>query len=367
MEGSQFVGPSGPGGGVATLARRRPWRWRRVMAPFAVSLMIVGLGFYGRYYWTIGRFLVSTDDATVEADSVIISPRVSGYIDAVLVQDNQRVAAGQILARIDDRMYRAALAEAEADVQAAKASIGNLQQEIVQQRLAVDEARAAVDADNAGLTFSKQEYRRYARLARTGAGPRADSERWDANVREKQATLARDKAAVGVAEKQIDVLASALAKARATLAQKRALLQEAQLNVGYTTITAPVNGTVGERTLRVGQYVQAGTELMAVVPLSAVYVTANYEETQLTHVRHGQKVTITVDMFPGITVNGVVNSIAPASGEEFALLPPDNATGNFTKIVQRIPVKITLDPDDPLVGRLRPGMSVEPTIDTRGG
>jgi membrane fusion protein, multidrug efflux system len=142
-------------------------------------------------------------------------------------------------------------------------------------------------------------------------------------------------------------------------------MHQAELNVSYTTITSPIDGTVGARSLRAGQYVQAGTQLMAVVPLSAVYVIANYKETQLTDVYAGQTVTITVDTFPDATVRGLVDSIGPASGQEFALLPPDNATGNFTKIVQRVPVKIAIDPADPLIGRLRPGMSVEPTIDTR--
>jgi membrane fusion protein, multidrug efflux system len=367
MEGSQFLDPTEPDEEISRPARRRLLSPRRVLTALAALLVLAGAGLYGRYYWTTGRFLVSTDDATVQADSVIISPRVSGYISAVLVRDNQDVAAGQVLARIDDRLYRAALAEARAEVAAARASIDNLQQEIAQQRLAVDEARAAVAADRAAQIFSEQEYGRYARLASIGAGPRAESQQWEANVREKQAALMRDRAAVGVAEKQIDVLGSALAKARATLAEQQAAAEQARINLGYTTITAPVSGTVGDRTLRLGEYVQAGTQLMAVVPLNRVYITANYEETQLTDVHPGQPVAISVDMFPDATVHGIVNSIAPASGEEFALLPPDNATGNYTKIVQRIPVKITLDPHDPLLGHLRPGMSVEPTIDTRHG
>jgi membrane fusion protein (multidrug efflux system) len=184
-------------------------------------------------------------------------------------------------------------------------------------------------------------------------------------MQQKQATLDHDRAAVAAAEKQIDVLNTQLAEARAILGFKQAGLQQAELNEGYTTITAPVDGTVARRTVRVGQYVQAGTQLMGLVPLQAVYVVANYKETQLTDVRTGQPVALQVDTFPGATVRGVVNSIAPASGQEFALLPPDNATGNFTKIVQRIPVKITIDPDDPLIGQLRPGMSVEPTINTK--
>jgi membrane fusion protein (multidrug efflux system) len=279
--------------------------------------------------------------------------------------DNQHVHAGEVLARIDDRDYSTAEAGARAIVAAAQASIDDLQQQIGQQHLKVDEARAAVTADQAALDFSRQQYGRYSSLSRTGAATMQDTQQWQADIREKDATLARDNATVGVAKKQVDVLGSALAEAKADYAQKVAALQQAELNLGYTTITAPSDGTVADRTLRVGQYVQAGTQLMGIVPLSHVYVTANYKETQLTHVRPGQKVTIDVDTFPGTVVHGVVNSIAPASGEEFALLPSDNATGNFTKIVQRIQIKITIDPHDPLIGGLRPGMSVEPTIDTR--
>jgi membrane fusion protein (multidrug efflux system) len=276
------------------------------------------------------------------------------------------VRAGQVLARIDDRDYRTALAVAQANVAAAHADIDNLGQQIAQQRLAVTEARDTVTVDQAALTFSNQDYQRYTTLSRSGAGTVQSAQKAASDIQEKRAILEHDTAAVGAADKQVDVLIAQLAKAQATLALQQAALHQAQLNVSYTTITAPVDGTVGVRTLRVGQYVQAGTQLMAVVPLRAVYVTANYKETQLTDVRAGQPVTLDVDTFPGVTVHGVVNSVAPASGQEFALLPPDNATGNFTKIVQRVPVKITIDPSDKLIGLLRPGMSVEPTIDTRG-
>jgi membrane fusion protein (multidrug efflux system) len=180
-----------------------------------------------------------------------------------------------------------------------------------------------------------------------------------------QSTLQKDTAAVMAAEQQTGILRARLAKAEAVLAHDHAVQDQAALNLSYTTIVAPTDGVVGNRSLRVGQYVQAGTQLMAVVPMNAVYVVANFKETQLTDVRAGQPVTIDIDMFPGTTVKGHVDSIAPASGQEFALLPPDNATGNFTKIVQRIPVKIILDAGDPLAGLLRPGMSVNPAIDTR--
>lgn len=363
MDGSQYVV------GRSHMALRGRWTralsWRQALVASAALLVIAASSDYGHYYWTSGRYLVSTDDATVQADSVIISPQVSGYLSAVLVGDNQVVNAGQVLARIDDRDYRAAVAAAQANVQAAQAAIASVEQQIQEQQLTVVQARATVTADNAELTFARQQYDRYDKLARNGAGTLQDSQRWYTDVQHQQAALQRDTAAIGVAAKQIGVLKAGLTQAKATLLQQQAALAQAQLNLGYTAIVSPTSGTVGVRTLRVGQYVQAGTQLMAVVPLNAVYVTANYEETQLTDVYPGQPVTINVDTFPDATVHGSVDSLAPASGEEFALLPPDNATGNFVKIVQRIPVKIRIDPHDPLLGRLRPGMSVEPTIDTR--
>ncbi|HET6306687.1 MAG TPA: HlyD family secretion protein [Rhodopila sp.] len=363
MDGSHPVDVTRQGAGVTVMPRKRlsPVRlfaWAAVLAAVAAG------GVYGRYYWTTGRFLVSTDDATVAADSVIISPKVSGYIAEVAVRDNQTVHQGQVLARIDDRDYRTALAVTQADVDAGQAAVENLRRQIDRQQLVVVAAKAAVDSDKAAAAFAEQQGGRYTSLAHAGAATTQDSQQWQTQIREKTAALAHDTAEVGVAEKQIDVFGSELVQARATLAQRQAALHQAELNCSYTVITAPRDGTIGARTLRVGQYVQAGTALMAVVPLAAVYVTANYKETQLTDVQPGQPVSIGVDTFPDATVHGVVDSIAPASGEAFALLPPDNATGNFTKIVQRIPVKIRIDSTDPLSGRLRPGMSVEPTIDT---
>jgi membrane fusion protein, multidrug efflux system len=351
-------------------ARVRPARnLRQTVRSALLGAAAIGVlataGLYGQYWWTSGRFLVATDDAYLQADTVIISPKVSGYIAAVPVTDNQPVRAGQVLARIDDRDYLTTLAAAKAEATAQQARIDNLLQQIDQQQLQIAEAQATVKADQAGLVFAQQNFARYTELSRTGAGTIQSAQQATATIQQRQADLDRDNVAVAAARKQVDVLTTQVAEARAMLAQKQAALRQAELNEGYTTITAPVDGTVGARTLRVGQYVQAGTQLMAVVPLQAVYVTANYKETELTNVRAGQPVTLEVDTFPGATVHGVVDSIAPASGQEFALLPPDNATGNFTKIVQRVPVKIMIDPHDPLLGQLRPGMSVEPTIDTK--
>jgi membrane fusion protein (multidrug efflux system) len=338
---------------------------RSVLAAAGAIALLVIASFYGDYYWTTGRFLVSTDDAYVQAHSVLISPKISGYISEVPVDDNQSVKAGEVLGRIDPRDYQTALDQARANVAAAQASINTLTQQIAQQKLVVEQDRQQVVSDQAALVFSQQDFQRYTQLAKTGYGTVQRAQQAQADITERQAALRHDTTVVAAAEKQIDVFEGQLAQANATLAQQQAMEHQAELNLSYTTITAPVDGTVGVRTLRVGEYVQAGTQLMAIAPLQAVYVVANYKETQLTDVQPGQAVTIDIDTFPGTTVHGHVDSLAPASGQEFALLPPDNATGNFTKIVQRIPVKIDIDKNDPLLGRLRPGMSVEPTIDTR--
>lgn len=338
---------------------------KQAMIAAAVIVGIFAGAEYGSYYWTMGRYLVSTDDAYVDVHSSMISPRISGYISEVPVNDNQTVQAGQVIARIDPRDYQTALDRARADVAAAQAQIATLRQQIAQQKLTIDQAQQTVAWDLAALRYSQQNYNRYTQLARDGYGTEQQAQHSVADIREKQAALARDTTGVGVAEKQIAVYQAQLAQARAALAQQEANEHQAELNLGYTTITAPFDGTIGVRNIQVGQYVQAGTQLMAVVPLQSVYVTANYMETQLTHVRAGQQVTIAVDTFPGVVIHGHVESVAPASGQQFALLPPDNATGNFTKIVQRIPVKITIEPNDPLAGQLRPGMSVEPTISTK--
>jgi membrane fusion protein (multidrug efflux system) len=367
MDGSQLVGIAKPTRRTATKRKvgRGWWSLKRLLIAAAALAVLAAAAGYGYHYWTTARFLVSTDDAYVEAHSVLISPKVSGYISEVPVDDNQAVKAEQVIARIDPRDYQTALDQAHANVAAAQASIGTLNQQIAQQKLVVEQDRQQVASDQAALVYSQQDFQRYTQLAKDGWGTVQRAQQAQADIREKDAALQHDTAVVAAAEKQIGVLEAQVVQANATLAQQQAMKHQAELNLSYATITAPVDGTVGVRTLRVGEYVQAGTQLMAVVPLQAVYITANYKETQLTDVRPGQSVTIYVDTFPGTKVHGYVESLAPASGQEFALLPPDNATGNFTKIVQRIPVKIIVNKDDPLAGMLRPGMSVEPTIDTK--
>ncbi len=337
---------------------------KRMGLALALALGVTGVADFGYGYLTTGRYLETTDDAYVKADSTIIAPKVSGYIAEVAVTDNEPVKAGQLLARIDDRDFATALDQAKADVAASEAAVRNLDAQIELQQPVIRQQAAEVDAAEANLKFAQQERTRYDDLMKTGAGTVQRAQQTDAALRASDAQLQQGKAALVAANKKIEVLTTERAKAVAQLAHARAVERQATLNLSYTRIVAPVDGTVGARSLRVGQYVQAGTQLMAVVPLEAVYVVANFKETQLTHVRNGQPVELRIDSFPGRKLRGHVDSLSPASGLEFALLPPDNATGNFTKIVQRVPVKIVLD-DQSLTGLLRPGMSAEPTIETK--
>jgi membrane fusion protein (multidrug efflux system) len=338
---------------------------KRIAVGSTAVALLAGAAVYGSYYWHTARFLVDTDDAYLQADYTTISPKVSGYIAAVNVEDNQKVKAGEILAQIDDRDFRTALDQAKADVATAGAEIGNIDAQLTEQQSVIAQAEAAIAADQAAVTFAKLDSDRYANLMKNAVASLQQAQQTSSILQQKSAALQRDRAGLTAAQQQIEVLKTARDKAQTQLQHFAAIAHQAELNLSYTTITAPVDGTVGARSLRVGQYVQAGTQLMAIVPLRQVYVVGNYKETQLTDVRPGQQVEITIDTFPGVTIMGHVDSLAPASGQTFALLPPDNATGNFTKIVQRIPVKIVLEPDQALVGELRPGMSVEPTIDTK--
>ena len=337
---------------------------RRITVALAVGFGAVAAADVGYGYVTTGRYLETTDDAYVKADSTIIAPKISGTIAEVLVGDNATVVAGQTLAQIDDRDFQTALDQARADVAAAEAAIRNLDAQIALQQPVIAQGTADVAAAEANLKFAQEEQARYDDLMKSGSGTVQRAQQTDAALRERTAQVQRGRSGLLAAERKVDVLTTEKAKAMAQRDRARAVEAQAALNLSYTEIKAPVNGTVGARSLRVGQFVQAGTQLMAVVPLDAVYVVANFKETQLTHVRDGQPVEVRIDSFPGVRVKAHVDSLSPASGLEFSLLPPDNATGNFTKIVQRVPVKIVLD-DQSLRGLLRPGMSAEPTVDTK--
>jgi membrane fusion protein (multidrug efflux system) len=353
-----------PGRKAKTSLRPSRQAIKRAALALALTLGVAAAVDFGHYYLTTGRYLETTDDAYIKADSTIIAPKVSGYIAEVLVADNEPVKAGQLLARIDDRDFGTALNQAKADVAASEAAVKNLNAQIELQEPLIQQQAAEVDATEANLKFAREEQARYDGLMKSGSGTVQRAQQTDAALRSQTAQLQQGKAGLIAANKKVEVLSTQLAQAVAQLDHARAAERQAALNLSYTQITAPVDGTVGARSLRVGQYVQAGTQLMAVVPLDAVYVVANFKETQLTHMRNGQPVELYVDSFQASRLKGHVDSLSPASGLEFALLPPDNATGNFTKIVQRVPVKIVLD-DRGLKGLLRPGMSAVPTVDTK--
>lgn len=290
-----------------------------------------------------------TDDAYVQADATVVAPQVAGLISRVAVADNQEVRAGAPLVELDDRALRIAVANAQA-------AIASLQAQIERQGSAVAQARASAEASAANLALAEANRRRFANLARDGSGTEQAHQQAETEWAVQRAALARDQVSVRAAEQQTTILQAELEKARAAKAA-------ADLDLSYARVSAPVSGVVAQRSARVGGYARVGEPLLALVPLDAVYVEANYRETQLARVRVGQPVDIAVDALPGVHLKGQVESLGPASGVSFSPVPPHNATGNFTKIVQRLPVRIRLVPGQDAIHRLRVGMSVRPTID----
>jgi membrane fusion protein, multidrug efflux system len=303
-----------------------------------------------------------TDDAYVRGDITPLSAHVEGYVRRVPVDDFQRVKQGEVLVEIEDDDYRARVTQAEADLLGAQAAIENLKARKVAQHAQIAEAEDAIKATQADVERTRLEAARQRTLLATTFGTRQRVEQADAEAQRFAATLSRNQADLEAQRSQMAVLDTQEAQLRADAKAKKALLDLAKINLSYTRIAAPVAGMVSERGVRNGQYVHAGSQVTTVVPLDNVWILANYKETQLTHVAIGQWAEIRVDTFPGIVINAMVDSIAPASGAQFSLLPPDNATGNFTKVVQRIPVKLRIASDNPLAGKLRPGMSVIATI-----
>ncbi len=333
-------------------------------------LVLIALGVegvrFGRQWWTVGRFQEVTDDAFLQADKVTVAPKVGGFVAQVLVSDNQPVHAGDILARIDDRDYQITLLQDEADLDKAKASLQGVASALIQQDARIIEARADVANASAALAFSAQEHKRYGDLLASGAGTSQRSQQAGSDLLIKQAALDKAKAGYDAAQKQTDGLRSLEDAARATLRRAEINLRQARNNIEYTVIKAPIDGVVGDRSLRRGQLVQPGSNLLTLVPMGpAIYLVANYKETQTGQMTEGQRASLTVDALGPHVFSGRIESLAPGTGSQFALLPPENATGNFTKIVQRVPVKIALDPGDPWIVRLRPGLSAEATVDIR--
>ena len=306
---------------------------------------------------------VWTDDAYVTAHIALIAPRISGQVTSVEVDDNQQVKAGQVLVTLDPRDYETAVAAAQAAVERDKAEYADASATLARQPPIIEEQEGNAAAARARLAFAEHDARRFGNLAQTGAGTIQQQQQADTNLQESRAQLQSATASLEAAKKQLDVIRAQQQSAKAAIMVDEARLAQAKLNLSYTRILAPVDGMVGQRAVQVGNVIAPGATLMAVVPLDQAFILANYLEVDLLHVRAGQKVTIRLDAYR-IDLQGTVDSIAPASGASFAPIQPNNATGNFTKIVQRLPVKITVDPNQPLVKLLRVGFSVETTIHT---
>jgi membrane fusion protein (multidrug efflux system) len=360
--------PSAPPNGSASA----PIGSRSTLARLAIPLfaVLVALAFIAlatvRWNeWTGDAVIQTTDDAYVRADLTRLSSRVAGEVLTVAVQDFQRVKAGDLLVQIDPADYQADVAHAEAGVAGAQAALDNLANQVELQYATIAQGEAQRTSAEAQDVETREEKDRQDVLSKTDAGTRQKQEQAVAAYERAQADVRASRAVIAAERHQLEVLNGTKKQRAADLDAAKAALATAKLKLGYTRIVAPFDGVASERQVQPGDYVNIGTNLVNVVPLPNVYVIANYKETQLTHVEPGQSVAITVDSFPNQTLHGRVERISPASGSQFALLPPDNATGNFTKVVQRIPVRIQLDKNQPLLDRLLPGMSVVTSINIR--
>ncbi len=340
---------------------------RRIRTVLFIVLALIGLvGIsYGVRWLVYGRYIESTDDAYLRADTVTVAPRVNGYVDQVYVVDNQNVKAGDPLVRIDLRNYKALLTQQDATVDARTADIQAAEMQLTQQQAAVESARAQLVGAEANARFARDEADRYKGLR--DAGVETD-ERYAQAVNQRNQNAAAVLGAVAnvkVAERQLETMRSQINQSRAQLEGARAASNTARLNLDDTIVRASIDGRIGDKTVQVGQFVQPGTRLMAVVPVQSIYLVANYKETQVRRMKVGQRAVVKVDALGDADIPGVIESFAPGTGAQFALLPPENATGNFTKIVQRVPVRIRLTPSREVAARLMPGLSVSVSIDTR--
>ena len=346
-------------------ATRHQSRSRKSLALAAAGfLALLGGATFGYHWWTLGRFVQTTDDAYVGGDVTPIAPHVAGFVGQVLVIDNQRVEAGQTLIRLDAQDYQAALRHAEAALQAREAALANLRAKRVLQSSIIAGAEANLAAKQAQAQFAAEDDARYRALVQTAAASRQNAQRALAGNRSASAAALAAEAALQAAKQQVAVLDTDIDGAQADVAQAEADLRTAHLNLGYTEITAPVGGYVANRYAEVGAYVTAGTELLSVVPARGLWVDANFKEDELAHMRSGDPATIVADVLPGRQFHGRVASLAPATGAVFSVIPPQNATGNFTKIVQRVPVRIRLDGGAADLGLLRPGLSTTVSVTT---
>ncbi len=360
--------PAGTGPAVPVGKEKLHRRTGRNLAFGALLLLVVGAaGWFGYGWWTVGRFTVSTDDAYVQAYNTTLAAKVPGYIANVAVTDNERVHAGDVIAALDDGDYRLAVDSARGKVATQEATIARIGHQIVAQEAAVEEAKAQLASAQAAVTRTQLELDRQNFLVARDASSRQLLEQAQANRDQAVAAVHSAQAAIDSAAANVDVLKGQQREAISTLDELKTALAKAERDLSFTVIRAPIDGVIGNRAMQTGDYVQTGQRLASLVPLDEVYVNANFKETQLARLRPGQPAAIAVDALPEHAIQGTVESVSPASGAVFSLLPPDNATGNFTKIVQRLPVRIRVPSAVASQGLLRPGMSVVVSVNTKAG
>jgi membrane fusion protein (multidrug efflux system) len=338
---------------------------KRVVFPLILLAAFGGAGWYGYGWWTEGRFLVSTDDAYVKANVTTVAAKVAGYVVDAPVVNNTQVKAGDVIARIDDGDYRNAVDAAKARIGTQQATIERIGRQTTAQIAALGQSRAQLTASEADLTRAEADLQRAQALAQSDFGSKQKLDTARADRERAAAAVESAKAAIASAEATIEVTRAQETEARRTLDELKTVLDKAERDLAFTVIRAPVDGIVANRAAEIGNYVQPGTRLAALVPLDSVYVEANYKETQLARIKPGQAVDVEVDALPGHHFEGKVESFAPGSGTIFSLLPPENATGNFTKIVQRVPVRVAVPAELAASGQLRPGLSVVASVRTK--
>lgn len=347
--------------------RSSPLKSRKVRLALiigAIALLLIGAWWYWDYQ-TTGKYFQSTDNAYIAADAVIVAPKIGGYVDRVLVEENQDVQEGDPLAQLDVRDYRAQEAQVQAQIEASLANAQTVRAQIGEQRAAISQAQAQLASARAEAALAADQLRRYEPLAASGAEPRERLDQLRAQARMARAQVDASQAALRASQLRIGTLEEQVGQARSQADAARAQLEAAQLNVESTLLRASISGRVGDVAVRQGQFVQPGTRLMSVVPVEQIFIEANFKETQVGLMRVGQPVAIEVDALSDLEIDGHIASIAPGTGAEFSILPPENATGNFTKIVQRVPVRIAIAASPEVRQLLVPGMSVVVTVDTR--
>ncbi|MGB6440542.1 MAG: HlyD family secretion protein [Methyloceanibacter sp.] len=340
---------------------------RRLGLIGAILVITGAAAWYGWSWWTLLRFMESTDDAYVGGEVTTIASKVAGFIDTIAVTDNQQVKAGDLLVKLDDRDYRAQLARANATVAAQDATLANREAARRLQNAVVEQARAEIAAATAEVARTTYDLDRYRTLRADRFASIQRFEQADADYKKAVAAEHKAQAALQAAQRQLDVIDTEKRQTEAALEQAKAERDLASLNLGYTEIRSPIDGVIGNRGARVGAYATVGAQLLSVVPAHGLWVDANFKESQLAHMSAGQAVEVTADVLPGTRFQGRVASLAPATGAQFSVIPPENATGNFTKIVQRVPVRIVLEGEATELDKLRPGLSVVASVDERPG